>query len=127
MAKIEEKRGKAAVALKQVEELHTEGVRCGNLLRQFLESYDRIISVSNSIRATGIGKFPTGELFTLSVRNSLQAALLPRHLNGEPVLTAVANRRTLAEVLERFTSELNFSIQRELGELEPAEIEEAAQ
>jgi hypothetical protein len=119
-------RGKAAEALEKVPELRAEGARCGALLHQFLESYARIYAISDSIRKTGVGRWSRDEVFEGTVRRSLMAAL-PRGLRPEPLITAPAQRKELAEVLERHISELEISLQRELDELEPPEIAEAAQ
>jgi hypothetical protein len=92
-------------------------------LDAFLAGFDRLVSTSNAIRRSGVGRFPSEEVFLGACRRSLQAAMMQRRLNSEPVIVAAALRKPLGEVIERFLDELELSIERQLEE--PSELEAA--
>jgi hypothetical protein len=72
------------------------------------------------MRRSGVGRAWRDEVFSLACRRSIQFVLYtaPGTLNTEPI-PMPSSRRELAEVLEKFISEFEASIQRELDELDP--------
>jgi hypothetical protein len=120
-------RAKVSTAQEEQADLRKAAADTVSGLDAFLAGFDRIVSAANAIRRSGVGRFPSDEIFQGACRRSLQAALMSggRHLNSEPVIVAVAQRRPLGEVIERFLDELKFSIDRQWSELAEPEAEAA--
>jgi hypothetical protein len=128
MAEIDAHRAKANAAMAKIPVLRRAGTAATEGLTQFLENYALLHKVSNEMRRSGVGRAWRDEIFSLACRRSIQFALYtaPGTLNTEPI-PVPSSRRELGEVLEKFIGEFEASLQMELDELEPADIEEAAQ
>jgi len=94
-------------------------------LNQFLGAYDQLHQMSDVVRQTGLGRWPRGESFNVLIRDSLQAALRPRHLASEPA--RAGSPRQIQQVVERYIDELQASLQRAIDpNADPVEVEEEA-
>jgi hypothetical protein len=83
--------------------------RCTTALTEFLAAFDDVIERSNNVRHLG-GRWPRHEVFEGSIRRALQVHLYKRHLQTEPLLTAMSSRQELDVVIERWISELELSL-----------------
>jgi hypothetical protein len=104
-----------SAALAEVGEMRAAGSRCATALGDFLTAFDQVIAISNRVRRLG-GAWPRHKVFEGSVRRALQTHLYPRHIATEPLLTPAANRIALGVVLDRWISQLEISLDRELKE-----------
>ena len=121
-------RSAAVAALEKVAELRAAGVACADALEKFIEAYTLLFELGTEIRRCGVGSWPSMEIYTLNVRRSLLFELYqaPGHLNPEPI-PSPSSRRSLEELLERFIDGFEVSLQRQLGDDDPGDIDEAAQ
>ena len=118
-------RSAAVAALEKVAELRAAGVACADALEKFIEAYTLLFELGTEIRRSGVGSWPSMEIYTLNVRRSLLFELYqaPGHLNPEPI-PSPSSRRSLEELLERFIDGFEVSLQRHLGDEPEAEAAE---
>ena len=121
-------RSASIAALGKVAELRATGVACAEALDKFVAAYTALHELGTEIRQSHVGSWPSMEIFALNVRRSLLFELFraPGHLNPEPI-PSPSSRRSLEELLERFIENFEVSLQRQLGDDDPGDIEEAAQ
>jgi hypothetical protein len=119
-------RSAAVAALENVAKLRAAGFTCADALEKFVEAYTVLFGLGTEIRRSGVGSWPSMEIFALNVRRSLLFELYqaPGHLNPEPI-PSPSSRRSLEELLERFIDGFEVSLQRQLGD--KPEVDEAAQ
>jgi hypothetical protein len=110
-------RSASVAALEKVAELRAAGFACADALEKFIEAYTMLFELGTEIRRSGVGSWPSMEIYTLNVRRSLLFELYqaPGHLNPEPI-PSPSSRRSLEELLERFIDGFEISLQRQLGD-----------
>jgi hypothetical protein len=68
-------RAKASTAREEQADLRKAAADTVAGLDGFLSGFDRIVAAANAIRRSGVGRFPSDEIFQGACRRSLQAAL----------------------------------------------------
>jgi hypothetical protein len=81
---------------------------------EFLQEYDLTIGDSKEIRrlVQGLIRFPGAEQLEVSIRSALQVHLYRRHLQTEPLLTALSSRHELGAVLEKWADQAEIALER---------------
>jgi len=119
---------RVAEARKLLPELREAGAACSRSLRDFLLAFGELKAISTEIRRSGVGRWPSGDLFDVLARNSLQKVLRPQGLS-EGVLPA-GNIRELQSLIEKVAGEYELSLRRALDpdavDAEPVDESEAA-